>query len=50
MVALRAVMEELPGGAVEQVDALQGVAHGVGMHHVQQHADAHFVGLVHQVF
>ena len=47
MVALRAVVEELPGGAVEQVDALQRVAHGVGMHHVQQHPDAHFMGLVH---
>ena len=50
MVALGAVVEELPGGAVEHVDALGGVLHGVGVDHVQQHTNAHFVGLIHQVF
>ena len=49
MVALGAVVEELPGGAVEHVDALGGVLDGVGVDHVQQHPDAHFVGLVHQI-
>ena len=50
VVALGAVVEELPGGAVEHIDALGGVLHGVGVDHVQQHAQPHFVGLVYQVF
>ena len=50
MVALGAVVEELPCGAVEHVDALGGIPDGVGMHHVQQHPDAHGVRLVHQIF
>ena len=50
VVALGAVVEELPGGAVEHIDALSGIAHGVGVHHVQQDANAHGMGLVHQIF
>ena len=49
VVSPAALVEELVGRAVEEVDALQGVAHRVGVHHVQQHPQAHAVGLVHQV-
>ena len=49
MIAPAALVEELIGGAVEAVDAFQRVAHGVGMHHVEQDAQAEAVGLVDQV-
>ena len=37
MVAPGAVVEELPDGAVKEMDALSGVAHGVGVDQVQNH-------------
>ena len=50
MVALGAVVEELPSGAVKHIDAFGGIFDGVGMHYVQQHPNAHGMCLVHQVF
>ena len=49
MLALVAIVEELPGGAVEHIDALGGVLDGVGMDNIQQDLDAHLVSLVDQV-
>ena len=53
MITPTALMEELIGGAVEEVDALQSVADGVGVNNIQQDTNAHAVGLVdeiHQIF
>ena len=50
VIAFRAVVEELPSGAVEHIDALGGVLYGVGVHNVQQDSQAHLMGLIHQVF
>ena len=49
MIALFTCMEELPLSAVEHVDALGCVLHRMGMHDVQQHADAQPVRLVDQI-
>ena len=49
VLALVAVMEELPGGAVEHIDALGSVLDSVGMDYVQQNPDAQLVSFVHQV-
>ena len=49
MVTLAACVEELPFGAVKHIDALGGVLDCMGVHHIQQHPDAHFMGLVHQI-
>ena len=50
VIALAALVEELVGSAVKFVQALPGVLAGVGMDHIQQHGDAHFVGGVDEHF
>ena len=50
VVASAALVEELIGCAVKQIDALQRIADGVGMHHIQQNANAHAVRPVHKIF
>ena len=49
MIALGSIVEELPSRAVEHVQSLGGVAHGVAVHHVQQHPYAHLVGGIDQI-
>ena len=49
MFTLVTVVEELPGGAVEHVDALSGILDSVGVDQIQQNTDAHFMSLVHQL-
>ena len=50
MIAFGTVVEELPGGTVEHVDALGGVLHRMGVDHVQQNPQSQLMGLVHQIF
>ena len=50
MVTLIAVVEELPDGAVKHIDAFGCILDGMGMDHIQQHPNAHLMGLVDQVF
>ena len=50
VVTLGAVMEELPCGAVEHIDAFCGILHSMGVHHIQQHAQTQLMGLVDQIF
>ena len=49
VITLGAVMEELPGCAVEHIDALGGVLDGVGVNHIQQDPDAHAVSGVDKI-
>ena len=50
MIPPRAFMEELMVRAVKLVDALPGVPAGVGMDHVQQYRNAHFVSSINEFF
>ena len=49
MVALNAIVEELPYSAVKHIDALGSILDSVGMNNVQKHPDTHFMGLVDQI-
>ena len=43
-------MEELVLSTIKHIDALGGVLHCMGVNHIQQYPDTHFMSLVHQVF
>ena len=49
MVASGAVMEVLVDCAVKHIQTLTGVGCAVGVHHVQQHRNAHLVGSIDQM-
>ena len=50
VVALCALVEELVGSTVKEVEAFPGVLAGVGMDHVQKHRDAQLMGFINKPF
>ena len=49
MITLAASVEKLVFGAIEHIDALDGIFDSVRVNHIQQNPDAHFMGLVYQI-